>query len=149
MKDTVMRRLKFLAKAVAYVAVAFLLMQVVPYGRTHENPPTTVEPHWDSPRTRELAVRACFDCHSNNTRWPRYADIAPFSWVVEHDVNIARDVVNFSEWNRDFPLAAYSGQSVQSSNMPPAKYRMAHPEADLTPAETAELWHGLDATLKD
>jgi hypothetical protein len=124
-----------------------LLLQIVPYGRTHSNPPTLVEPAWDSPRTRELAVRACFDCHSNKTRWPWYADVAPFSWAVQFDVETARSVINFSEWNRRYALAGYAARRVGSGMMPPYKYRMAHPEADLTPAERAELARGLEATL--
>lgn len=126
----------------------FALMQLVPYGRTHSNPPTISEPEWDSPRTRELAVRACFDCHSNHTRWPWYASVAPFSWVVQFDVEVAREVVNFSEWNRTYALATYSGQRTRDGNMPPAKYMVAHPEAQLTQAERDELARGLDATLK-
>lgn len=125
----------------------FLLMQIVPYGRTHSNPRTVEEPHWDSPRTRELAVRACFDCHSNETRWPRYASIAPFSWVVEYDVENARSIINFSEWNIPFPLAEYSGLSVRTGSMPPWKYMQAHPDARLTDEESRELARGLDATL--
>lgn len=125
----------------------FGAMQIVPYGRTHSNPPTVLEPEWDSPRTRELAVRACFDCHSNHTRWPWYANLAPFSWVVQFDVDNAREVVNFSEWNRTYALANYSGRRTRDGNMPPAKYMVAHPEAQLTDAEREELARGLDATL--
>ncbi|HEX6286201.1 MAG TPA: hypothetical protein VFZ80_01845 [Acidimicrobiia bacterium] len=43
-----------------------LVIQLVPYGRVYANPAVVAEPSWDSPQTRELAVRACFDCH--NTR---------------------------------------------------------------------------------
>ncbi|MCX5747198.1 MAG: heme-binding domain-containing protein [Proteobacteria bacterium] len=140
-----MRRL---FKALAWVVGIFLLMQLVPYGRTHSNPPVLREPLWDSPRTRELVVRACFDCHSNATRWPRYSHVAPISWVVQWDVDIARSVINFSEWNLKYDLATYAGSSVRTGNMPPVKFRMAHPEADLNPQETLELARGLDATLK-
>jgi hypothetical protein len=135
------------AWTVAALVAAFALIQLVPYGRTHANPPITGEPAWDSQRTRELAVRACFDCHSNQTHWPRYANVAPMSWVVQYDVEVARDILNFSAWDRSYELAASSGRSVLTGNMPPAKYRMAHPEADLTPEETLALAHGLDATL--
>jgi hypothetical protein len=66
---------------------AFLLVQLVPYGRDHSNPPATGEPTWDAPETRALAKQACFDCHSNETEWPAYASIAPVSWLVQRDVN--------------------------------------------------------------
>jgi hypothetical protein len=55
----------------------FALIQVVPYGRSHTNPPVQSEPKWDSPQTRALAVRACYDCHSNETTWPWYTNVAP------------------------------------------------------------------------
>ena len=45
-------------------------IQLVPYGRTHINPPVAAEPSWDAPATRELVRQACFDCHSNETRCP-------------------------------------------------------------------------------
>jgi mono/diheme cytochrome c family protein len=140
-------RLRTLGLSLAWAFSIFAAMQLIPYGRTHANPAIRQEPVWDSPRTRALAVRACFDCHSNETRWPRYANVAPFSWVVQRDVEMARDVVNFSEWERTYDLAPYSGLSVTTGNMPPAKYRLAHPEADLTQQETLELARGLDATL--
>ena len=54
-----MRRLaKVLGIGLAAVVGLFALLQIIPYGRTHSNPPMIEEPAWDSPRTRELAVRA-------------------------------------------------------------------------------------------
>src|SRR5512140_21535 len=147
MKVRVRRLVRITLVALVWLCGLFGLMQLVPYGRTHANPPVTQEPAWDSPRTRALAVRACFNCHSNETRWPWYANLAPFSWVVEFDVETARDVVNFSEWNHVFELAPYSSQSVQTGNMPTLKYRMAHPEANLTAQETLDLARGLAMTL--
>ncbi len=134
--------------ALLWLIGLFTLLQLVPYGHAHLNPPVIQEPAWDSPRTRQLAVRACFGCHSNETKWPWYADVAPMSWVVQGDVDSARTVANFSEWNRPYELASYSGLSITGGSMPPAKYRMAHPEADLTEAEQRELATGLNATLK-
>jgi hypothetical protein len=145
---TAMRFLKGFLTTFAVLVGLFGLMQLVPYGRTHSNPRTVLEPKWDSPRTRELAKRACFDCHSNETKWPWYASVAPMSWVVQRDVDAAREVVNFSEFHKPQDLARYSGLSVRNGGMPPTKYRVAHPEADLTAEETAELVKGLDATLK-
>ena len=147
MKVSVLRLLKALGIGLGCLILLFGLIQVIPYGRTHKNPRTIKEPDWDSPRTRELAKRACFDCHSNETRWPWYADVAPFSWVVQNDVYNAREVLNFSAWQVTFPTAGASGLSVRTGNMPPVKYRMAHPEANLTPEETKALADGLDATI--
>ena len=130
MNPRLRRFFKGLALTLAWLVGLFLVMQIIPYGRTHRNPPIVKEPAWDSPRTRALAVRACFDCHSNETHWPWYANVAPLSWVVEFDVGAAREVTNFSEWNLPFPLAPYSGLSVKTGNMPPFKWQIAHPEGD-------------------
>lgn len=148
MKVRARRWFKPLLVALAWIVGVFALMQLVPYGRTHANPPVIQEPSWDSPRIRELAVRTCFNCHSNETRWPWYANVAPFSWVVQFDVEAARSVVNFSEWNHPYDLASYSGPSVMTGNMPPLKYSMAHDEANLTQQETLELARGLNAMLR-
>jgi len=128
--------------------VGFLgVVQLIPYGRAHANPPVVQEPTWDSPRTRELAVRACFDCHSNETKWPGYAHVAPFSWVLARDVDAGRTTLNFSEWNRSWDLAVEAGPSVLRREMPPRSYKMMHAPARLSDAETEELARGLDATF--
>jgi len=57
--------------------ILFVVIQAAPYGRAHDNPPVLAEPQWDSATTRELAVAACFDCHSNEVAWPWYTNIAP------------------------------------------------------------------------
>lgn len=123
------------------------LMQLVPYGRTYDNPPVVAEPAWDHPRTRELAKRACFDCHSNETRWPWYAKVAPFSWVMRRDVDAARSVMNFSEWHRPWLLASQAGSEVIRREMPPRSYRLLHGHADLTHDEKIALARGLHATF--
>ena len=83
--------------AVAFVVV-FALIQAVPYGRSHKNGPITGEPKWSSPETRELMVRACFGCHSNEVKYPSYANVAPISWAVQNHVDEGRSKVNYSEF---------------------------------------------------
>ena len=75
-----------------------LVMQLVPYGRNHSNPPPLAEPMWDSIETRDLFMRYCADCHSSQTRWPWYSHVAPISWLVQHDVNEGREHFNVSVW---------------------------------------------------
>ena len=124
-----------------------LAAQLVPYGRDHSNPPVTAEPQWNAPGTRALAVRACFDCHSNQTRWPWYSNVAPVSWLVQADVNEGRRELNFSEWTRRYEEAQESAETVRNREMPPRSYLLLHPEAKLSAAERQQLASGLDATL--
>jgi hypothetical protein len=138
---------RILGSAAAGALVVLALIQAVPYGRAHENPPVTAEPAWDSARTRELAQRACFDCHSNETRWPWYSNVAPVSWSVTMHVDEGRDRLNFSEWDRPRREAGEAAETVQEGSMPPLYYRMAHPDARLSAGEKAELSAGLRASL--
>jgi hypothetical protein len=122
---------------------ALLVIQLVPYGRNHANPPIRQEPQWNSPDTRELTARACFDCHSNQTAWPWYSNIAPASWLIQRDVDKGRRKLNFSEWDRPQEEAAESAKSVQRDKMPPWYY----PWAQLSAAEQQALITGLEQTL--
>ena len=124
----------------------FLLIQLVPYGRNHTNPPVVQEPTWDSPQTRQLAVRACFDCHSNETVWPWYSNIAPVSWLLANDVAEGRRTLNFSEWGRQQRGLEDLVEVVQEGGMPPFYYIPLHPQAQLSSPERQALAQGLAAT---
>jgi mono/diheme cytochrome c family protein len=125
----------------------FAAMQVVPYGRDHTNPATTAEPKWNAPGTRALFRRACFDCHSNETVWPWYANVAPVSWLVQNDVEGGRLHLNFSEWDRPQRHAADVALEVREGAMPPAVYLPLHASAKLSDAERAALIAGAEASL--
>jgi mono/diheme cytochrome c family protein len=126
---------------------SLLVIQLVPYGRDHTNPPVTGEPTWDAPETRALARQACFDCHSNETEWPGYASIAPVSWLVQHDVNEGRAVLNFSEWSRPQEEARKASDEVVEGDMPPVAYTWLHAHARLNTADRDRLAKGLARTL--
>lgn len=127
--------------------LVFLVIQAIPYGRDHGNPQARTEPDWDSQQTRDLAVAACFDCHSNETHWPWYSNIAPISWLVQHDVDAGRDKLNFSEWDRPQAEADEAAEVVDEGEMPPWQYKLLHPKARLSSAERQALVRGLEATL--
>ena len=125
-----------------------VVIQAIPYGRAHSNPPSTGEPEWATPRTRELMVRACFGCHSNEVKYPSYASVAPISWVVQSHVDEGRQAVNYSEFDKGQRRAKNTVIAVTSGFMPPSYYTQfgRHHEAKLTKAEMAELIAGLKAT---
>lgn len=146
--------------AIAGVVVAalalFALIQVIPYGKNHTNPPVTGEPKWNSSETRALAKKACFDCHSNETAWPWYSSLAPLSWLIQRDVDEGRKHLNFSEWGvsgnssadppQDFKLDQL-GPMVDEGEMPPGEYLILHPGARLSADETTRLVDGLTKSL--
>jgi mono/diheme cytochrome c family protein len=138
---------KIVVGIVALIVAFALALQIVPYGRAHTNPPVQAEPKWNSPQTRELAQRACFDCHSNTTVWPWYSKVAPMSWLIQHDVDEGRSRLNFSEWNRPQREARNAARTVQRGAMPPFSYLILHPSARLSSEETLSLIQGLNASL--
>jgi hypothetical protein len=134
--------------ALVAAVVVFLLAQAVPYGRDHSNPAVTAEPDWATPQTRELMVRACFDCHSNEVVWPWYSNVAPFSWAVWKHVKDGRGKVNYSEWDRPQNDADETLDEVKKGSMPPGYYTFGgvHSDANLSDTELAALIDGLANT---
>jgi hypothetical protein len=126
--------------------VVVLLIQVIPYGRNHQNPPVVQELKWANPETRALAKRACFDCHSNETVWPWYSNIAPVSWLVYHDVEEGRATMNFSDW-KGLMEPGEIGEVVSEGRMPLPQYLMLHPTAKFSPQEAAVFIDGINKTL--
>jgi hypothetical protein len=129
------------------IAGVFALIQVVPYGRNHTDPPVVQEPAWDTPETRALAVRACFDCHSNETVWPWYSNIAPVSWLTQRDVDAGRRRLNFSDWTGFQRGAREASRILAEGEMPPYYYIWLHPNASLSASERDALINGLSASL--
>ena len=132
-----MRKLK---QGAVVLVVVFAAAQLIRPART--NPPTdpkrTIQGHGGA--TSELVAvldRACRDCHSNATVWPRYTQVAPLSWLMAYAVKKGRGAVNFSEWAAYAPeqqrmLLVQSCQDVSAGKMPGSAWTRLHPEAQLS-----------------
>jgi len=86
---------------------------------------------------RTILERSCFDCHSNETRWPWYSAIAPAMWAVAHDVEEGREHLNFSEFGAYKPLSAVAKldmvcEQIINRNMPLPEYLALHPGAQMS-----------------
>ncbi len=129
------------------VVILFIAIQFIPYGRNHTNPPVQAEPNWSSPQVRELAVRACFDCHSNQTVWPWYSNVAPMSWLIQRDVDQGRRRLNFSVWGTGQRGERDVAEVIQRGRMPQWYYVLLHPDAKLSSQEAQTLMQGLNTSL--
>jgi Haem-binding domain len=129
--------------------VVAVLLQLVPLGRAHPNPPVRQDAPWPDGRTRELAMTACYDCHSNQTRWPPQSFVAPFSWLIARDVKQGRAKLNFSDWAEDADEATDAADAVTDGSMPPTRYVLVHPGARLGQAERRLLADTLAAMRAD
>lgn len=96
-----------------------------------------------------LLKTSCFDCHSNETTWPWYSKIAPFSWVVANHVNTGRKALNFSTWENYSPqLKEEKLKAIYRTayaSMPLPSYIYAHGEANLTKEQRSMIrdWTGV------
>ena len=129
------------------LAGLFLVIQFIRPERT--NPPTDPAAAFEAvvkppEQVRIIVERACQDCHSNQTVWPWYSNVAPASWLLADDVSEAREHMNLSEWGRMSPekrLEALGDvcREVTAGDMPLWQYRLLHPAAQLTKGDVQAL----------
>jgi hypothetical protein len=136
-----LRLLRHWKRILFVLAVVAIGIQLVPVART--NPAGRGEPE-APPEIKSVLRRACYDCHSNETRWPWYAYVAPVSWLVGSDVTEGRQELNFSEWTalspgRQAKRKKRIGREVTAGEMPPWYYVTMHPAARLSPQDLQVL----------
>jgi hypothetical protein len=138
---------KFLKLLALAVTILFVSVQFVRPNKT--NPPVVqthaIEAHVRvAPEVANIFERACKDCHSNQTEWPWYAQVAPVSWFVADHVNHGRSHLNFSEWSAydreqaDWLLGAMC-MTAQRGQMPLSSYTRMHHAAKLYPLDVQTL----------
>jgi hypothetical protein len=87
-----------------------------------------------------LLVAACYDCHSNHTGYPWYAEVQPVGWWLAHHVNEGRRALDFSEFGGYAPRRAARkldaiAHEVSDGGMPLGSYTWMHPAARLRPEQ--------------
>jgi hypothetical protein len=133
---------RLLIRTAVVLGAALVLIQLVPVERT--NPAVAAAEVPAPPEVREILKRACYDCHSNETVWPWYSRVAPFSFLLARDVREGRREVNFSTLAGD-PMRRRQRkwmeipEQVEKREMPPWFYTAVHPEARLSDADRAAL----------
>lgn len=149
---------KYLKWFLLAAIVVFAVLQF--FNPSLKNPP--VEPGHDlmatnppPPEVATLLRQACYDCHSNETRWPWYARVAPVSWWVVAHMQEGRDALNFSEWPHGDAYVAGDelgriGEQVQSRKMPLPSYTWLgmHPEARLTEEQRGRILKWTEQTAQ-
>jgi hypothetical protein len=124
-----------------------LAIQMIRPART--NPPTepsgTLAASMAVPAaTMAVLERSCRDCHSNDTRWPWYSNVAPLSWMLIDHVNSGRRHFNYSEWGRYTPdksrkLLHDICEETRKGSMPVGSYTLLHHDARLSAADVQTL----------
>ena len=124
---------------------AFVLIQAVPYGRDHADPTPTKQAKLPSPQAQAAFKDGCADCHSDQTDWRWYSNIAPASWLIQHDVNDGRSAFNLSEWDKAQPELGDIVEQISGGEMPPLQYKLGHSNAKLSATEKRQLIDGFRA----
>jgi hypothetical protein len=135
---------RWLRRTLLAGAGLFVVIQLVPYGWHHDNPPVVQDAPWPDSVSAALARESCYDCHSNETDWPAHSYVAPISWLVRRDVEAGRDELNFSRWDRDAGEADDAADAVRDGSMPPRQYTLVHRGASLSDDEVAALAAALE-----
>lgn len=132
-----MKKSKAIIISIPVIIAAFIGIQFIPVEKT--NPQVTGD--IDAPaEVHSIFKRACYDCHSYETKWPWYSKIAPASILIASDVNEGREYLNFSIW-KDLSEEGHQNlkqkiwEKVSKGEMPLPQYKLAHSEAKLTDAD--------------
>ena len=142
---TAFRIARWARRALTIVLVAFIGIQFLRPDRT--NPPAPAAASLEAkapPEVKAIFDHSCRDCHSNESRWPWYSQVAPVSWLVASDIHQGRDRFNYSEWtsyssdDQDKLLGAMC-RLVQRGRMPLPIYLVIHRDAKPSPADVAAL----------
>ena len=136
--------MRFNTLSMICLPAAFLVLPAL-FHDPPRNPPVERERSIETaltvpPRVRDILRRACYDCHSSETRWPWYARMSPIAGRIENDVTRGRAFMNFSEWKtsagasraRSAATLTAACFAVQSGLMPKSPYPYLHPEARLS-----------------
>ena len=115
--------------------ILFIVMQFIQTKKTNESVDKNLEIKTDE-QVMSIFKTACYDCHSDEVKYPWYSNIAPFSWVISTHIEEGKKALNFSicekytaeeksEHLKDIYRTVYASMPLQS-------YLWLHKEADLT-----------------
>ena len=107
-----------------------------------------------TPEATAVLKRACRDCHSNDTQWPWYSNVAPISWFVIDHVNHGRRHFNYSDWaqldqDQVTRVLKNTCAMTRKGEMPIASYLWLHPEARVTDRDIVALCDWTDGLLRE
>ena len=138
---------KLIKRVVIVGAVVFVVIQFIRPTRTNPpiDPARTIEARTQlPPEVGAIFDMACSDCHSYETNWPWYSQVAPVSWLIWDDVQEGRSALNLSDWaqydsRRASEKLANIAKMVSRGVMPLWQYRLLHPMARLSPDDVKLL----------
>ncbi len=148
--------MKLFKKILVVVLVVFIAIQFIKPARNISGQvlPTDVTKTINIPdKVLDVFKNSCYDCHSNNTRYPWYVNLQPMSWIMARHISNGKKDLNFSEFGsysvrkQESKLKAIASQ-VKDSEMPISSYTIMHTDAKLS-KEQKELIIDWATSTKD
>ena len=148
--------MKIFKKILIVLLVVFIIIQ---FFRPKKNVQTTISSndivaHMAVPtNVQNILYKACYDCHSNNTTYPWYAEVQPAAWWLDDHIKEGKKELNFNEFasfrlRRQFHKLEEITEVVKSKEMPLESYTVIHSDADLTQEERETLISWAGATME-
>lgn len=141
--------MKKVLKTIGWVLLLALI--VIQFFRPEKNihpgdQPNAIEKKFTvSPDVKNILDKACYDCHSNNTRYPWYNNIQPVAWWLADHVNDGKRELNFDDFIMRRPRFQYNRMKqtidlVKKEEMPLDSYTWIHKDAILTDEEKTKIY---------
>ena len=141
-----------LKKTIVAIILVLILIQLIPLDRINPEVNKTIALNTDK-NVMNILKRACYDCHSNETKWSIYSNIAPLSFEIIAHVNSGRQALNFSNWKKiptDIKIERLKDSiyTLKKDLMPLPSYVMFHDEAIISKDDQEILVTWFDKELK-
>ena len=99
---------------------------------------------------KKILVFSCYDCHSNNTHYPWYSQIAPSSWWLDNHIKEGKKELNFTEFSKLSPRRMKSklsaiAEQVEKKEMPLKSYLLIHANAKLSDGQIKLVKNWVDS----
>lgn len=134
-------------KILVILLVGFILLQFFPIDKN--NPAPTPKMDFltikNTPESTAKLIRTgCYDCHSNEAKYPWYGNVQPFGWFLKDHIDEGRKELNFStfatyEPKRQAHKLSEAAEQIEKGEMPLDSYVMIHSEAKFSPAQNEQL----------
>lgn len=139
---------KVIKYLVILIIIAFVVIQFFGPDRTTASnmTPDDINKKMQVPvNIQGIFKRSCYDCHSNETKWPWYSSVAPVSWVIADDITKGKAKMNFSEWgkmkeSKQEERLSDICEQINEDKMPLPKYLLLHKDDALSKAEKDTIY---------
>lgn len=127
--------------------ILFLIaLQMIPIDKELRNKPA---PSGNKNKIKVKALsqffyKECYDCHSFQTKWPWYSNVAPVSLIIQNEVHNGRKAMNFDQWEKYSKLKQFQYlekilRKIEKNEMPPTLYKISHPSKKISDEKISAL----------